>query len=112
MNVVECESFLESNSPDILALCDKNLDASIDSINFSVIGYLLLTQKDSVTHMHGLVVYVKEGFPFVRNMSLENSVDSYLCFQLALFHSVSYFFSSIDLLPSLYVQFLMLLLLT
>ena len=42
--------------------------------------------------MHGLVVYVKEGLPFVRHLSLENSGDSYLCFRLALFHTVSYFF--------------------
>ena len=42
--------------------------------------------------MHGLAVYVKEGLPFARDLALENSADSYLCFQLALFHSVSYFF--------------------
>ena len=33
-NFVECESFLESKSPDILALCEINLDFSIDSANF------------------------------------------------------------------------------
>ena len=32
------------------------------------------------------------GFPFAQDLSLENSVDSYLCFWLALLHSVSYFF--------------------
>ena len=42
--------------------------------------------------MHGLEVYVKEGFPFAWDLSLENSADSYLCFRLALLHSVSYFF--------------------
>ena len=42
--------------------------------------------------MHGLVVYVKDGLPFARDLSLENSADSYLCFQLPLLHSVSYFF--------------------
>ena len=91
-NFVECESFLESNSPDIHALCETNLDDSIDSGNFSVRDYLPLIQKDSVTHMHGLAVYVKEGLPFARDLSLENSADSYLCFRLALLHSVSYFF--------------------
>ena len=91
-NFVECESFLESNCPDILALCETNLDDSIDSCNFAVRGYLPLIQKDSSTHMHGLAVYVKEGLPFARDLSLENSADSYLCFRLALLHSVSYFF--------------------
>ena len=92
LNFVDCESFLESNSPDILALCETNLDDSIDSGNFSVTGYLPLIRKDSGTHMHGLAVYVKEGLPFAQDLSLENSADSYLYFRLALLHSMSYFF--------------------
>ena len=92
LDFVECESFLQSNSPDILALCETNLDDSTDSANFSVRGYLHLIQKESSTHMHGFTVYVKGGLPFAWNLSLENTADSYLCFQLALLHSVSYFF--------------------
>ena len=42
--------------------------------------------------MHGLTFYMKEGLPFARDLSLENSADSYVCFRLALLHSVSYFF--------------------
>ena len=76
----------------LLLLCETNLDGSIDSGNFSVGGYLPLIRKDSSTHIHGLAVYVKEGFPFARDLSLENSADS-PCFRLALLHSVSYFFS-------------------
>ena len=78
-NFVDCESFLESNSPDILALCKTNLDDSIDSGNFSVRDYLPLIRKDSTTHMHGLTVYIKEGLPFAWDLSLENSADSCLC---------------------------------
>ena len=55
-NFVDCESFLESNSPDILALCETNLDDSIHSGNFSVTGYLPLIRKDSSTHIHGLAI--------------------------------------------------------
>ena len=106
-NFVDCESFLESNSPDILALCESNLDGSIDSGNFSVRGYLPLIQKDSTTHTHGLAVYVKEGLPFAQDF-LQNSADSDLCFRLTLLHSVSYFFFSIDHLPHLYARFLIL----
>ena len=40
----------------------------------------------------GLAVYVKERFPFVRNVTIENSANSYLCFQIVLLHSVPYFF--------------------
>ena len=85
-------TFLQSNSPNILTLCETNLDDSIDSGNFPVRGYFPLIQKDSSIHMHGLAIYVKEGLSFAQNISLENSADSYLCFWLALLHSVSYFF--------------------
>ena len=63
-------------------------------LNFLVRGNLPLIRKDSSTHLHGLAVYAKEGLPFVWDLSLENSADSYLCFPLALLHwvSVSYFF--------------------
>ena len=75
-NFVDGESFLESNSPDILALCETNLNGSIDYGNLSVRGYLPLIRKDSTTHMHGLPIYVKEGvkegLPFARDLSVEN----------------------------------------
>ena len=58
------------------------MDESIDSGNFSLRGYL---------HVYGLTVYVKEGIPFAQELSLENSVDSYLCFRTDLLQSVSYF---------------------
>ena len=88
---VEFESFLESNSPDILDLRGTNWDDSIDSGNFSVMGYLPLIRKDSITHIYGLAVYVKEELHFAQDLSLENSADSYLCFRLDLLNSVSYF---------------------
>ena len=42
--------------------------------------------------MHGLAVHVKEGLPFAQDLTLENSADSYVCFQMALLHLMSYFF--------------------
>ena len=62
MNFVDCESFIESNS-EILVLCETNLDDSVDSHNFFARGYLPLIRKDSMTHVHGLAVYVKEVLP-------------------------------------------------
>ena len=91
-NFDDCEFFLESNSPDILTLCETNLDDLTDSGNFSVRCYLPSVWKNSGTHMCGLVAYVKEGVHFAQDLSLENSADSYLCFWLALLHSVPYFF--------------------
>ena len=86
-NFLDCESFLETNSPDILAICEANLDDYIDSGNFFVRGYLPLIRTDSSTHMHGLAVYVKEGLPFGQYLSLENSADSF-----DWLYSLSYFF--------------------
>ena len=48
-NSVDCESFFESNSPDILALCEPNLNDSIYSGNLTLRCYLPLIQKD----LHG-----------------------------------------------------------
>ena len=101
-NFVECDSFLELNYPGI-----TNLDDSIDSGNFSVRGYLPLIWKDSITYMHGLAVYGKEGLLFARDVSLEKSADSNLCFRIALLHSVSYFFFLYQL-PSSWLWFLIL----
>ena len=73
------------------SMWDK-LGCLINSGNFFVRGYLPLIQKDYITDVHDLAVYVKEGLPFAQDLSLENSVDSYLCFWLALLYLVSYFF--------------------
>ena len=92
---VDRESFLESfleNSPDILTLCETKLDDPIDSGSFSVRAYLPLIRKDSTSHMHSLAVYVKERLPFAQDLSLENSLDSYLRFLRALLYAVPYFF--------------------
>ena len=65
-------------SPDILALWETNLNGSIVCCNFSLGDYLPLIRKDSVTHERILLltVYMKEGRPFERGFSLENSADS------------------------------------
>ena len=91
-NLAECDTCLQSNSPGILALCETSLDGSIYYDNFSVIIYLPLTWKDSITYVHGLDVYVKQGLLFAQDLHLEHPVDSYLRFSLALIHSVPYFF--------------------
>ena len=107
-NFVECEFFLESNSSDILALYETNLGESLDSGNFSVRGYLPLIQKVSNFRTHGLSVYVKEGLPVARDLSPENSADSYLCFRLASLTQYFQSFCSIDHLLPLHTQFLIL----
>ena len=48
-NFAEYEYFFEFNFSNIFALCETNLDDSLDSGNFSVRGYLPLIRKDYVT---------------------------------------------------------------
>ena len=49
-NFVQCESFLKSNSPDILALCETNLDGRLHAFSVTIPG----CYKD---------VYVNSFFP-------------------------------------------------
>ena len=78
-NFGECESFFESNSPDILALCQTNLDDSTDSGNFSVRGYLPLIRKGSTTHAWSCSLY--EG----RNTFFTGLISRKLCGFLLIF---------------------------
>ena len=55
---VGCESFLESNFLDILALCETNPEDSIDPSKFFLRVYLPLTWKDSFTSMFYLALAV------------------------------------------------------
>ena len=92
-NFVECEFFVESNSREIIALCETNLDNSNDSGNFSVRVYLALIQRVLLLICMILhFIWRKDRLPFARNLFLENYGDSYLCFWLDLLHSVSCFF--------------------
>ena len=61
MNFVDFNPLLESNSLDIFAQCETNLDDSTDIGNFFVRGYLPVIWKDSTPHVDHLAVYVKEG---------------------------------------------------
>ena len=90
-NFVDCEPFLESNSPDILALYGTNLDDSIDFGNFSVLSSF---NPKGFWYSYAWSGSLCGRTSFCRDLSQENSVDSYLCFRLALLHLVSYFFLS------------------
>ena len=74
IDFIGSEAFLKSNSPNIFALCETNLEDSTDFSNLSVRNYLPLIQKDFVNHMHGLTVYVNEELPFTHDLSLENQL--------------------------------------
>ena len=86
------------------------MDDSIDTSNLSVSCYLPLISKDSITHMHGLVVYVKEGLPFAQDLSQKTlqiltyvfdwlyftqCLTSFSCID-HLLHRYTYFFDSIS----------------
>ena len=45
------------------------MDDLIHSVSFSMRGFLPLTRTESITHMHGLIVYMNEGLPFAQDLS-------------------------------------------
>ena len=83
------------------------LDYIIHSGNFSVRDYLPLIRKDLVTQKYGLAVYMKGGLSFAQELSLENSVDSYV-FEWRYFTKCLSSFFSIDHLLDLYALLLIL----
>ena len=84
LNFTYCESFLESNPPDILPVCETNLEAK-------------------VTHRHSLAVYVNSYFHIYKFMPIL-IYDSDSLYFIQCFNS----FSSTNHLFCLYAQFLML----
>ena len=107
-NFVDFESSLESNSPDIFALCETNLDGSIDSGNFSVRGYLPLVQKDSSTHMHVSQFMLKKDFLLHRTYIWKTQqILTYVFIWLYSTQCLT-FFPSINHLLHLCTQFLIL----
>ena len=93
-NFVECESFLESNSNDILALCEINLDDSIVSGNFSVRSYLPLIQKGFITLCMVLQFMWRKDFICTRFI-LKKTLRILAYVFNWLYFTVSYSFSSI-----------------
>ena len=89
------ESFLKSNTPDTVALCDEKLDNSVD---FSSFFYDSLTSINPIGLLTCIILHfnVKEALYFAQDFSLEKSDDIYLCFRLDLSYSEPYIFSSID----------------
>ena len=86
------ETFLMQKSPDLLAMCETNLNNEISSSDFMVKGYLPIIRKDSTHHMHGLGLYVRENLPIGREHRFESPVHSFMCFRLALLHSTTFLF--------------------
>ena len=86
---VDYGSFLELIFPN-LALCETNLDDSIDFNNFFMNGYLPLIQKDFVTGMHDLAFYTNVGLPFACDLFINNPEDFSYVFNWV--QPVSYFF--------------------
>ena len=82
-NFAESESFFESNSPDILALCDDKLGR---------LNWFWQFLCDGLPSFNPKRFYYSYYSYLARDLFLENSTDSYSCFRLASLHSVSYFF--------------------
>ena len=87
-NFVGCQSFSQRKSPDRLDLWEIN-----DSSKFYMRGYLPLIQKHFGTHLHDLVLYVRKGLPFARDLSPENSKRSDVFYWLYLIQCLTPFWA-------------------
>ena len=73
-NFTDREAFMLKNNAGIFVLCETNL------------------HDDIQTTWHGLGVYVKSNLPIARETILEDENESYMCFRLALLHSITFIF--------------------
>ena len=105
-NFGDCESFLELNSPDILALCETNLDVSIFSDNF--FEMLSSFNPEGFQYSYAWSPSLCEGRTSFCTELISKKLCrfNYLCFPPALLHSVSYFF--FNHFPRLCARFLIL----
>lgn len=82
-----CESFLWSNYTNILTLCEANVEDSVDSSNFSMLSSFINSGE------FWSCCLCKRVFPFACNLPLQNSENSYLCFEQTILHFYVLFFS-------------------
>ena len=80
---------LESNSPEILTLCETNLDDSIDSENFSLKFSFNLK---GFCYSYAWSCSLCEGRTSFCTGRIPRKLYEFLCFQVPLLHSVSFFF--------------------
>ena len=80
-NFVGCESFLESNSLDVIALSKTNLEDLIDFSSFSMWRGMvdIFFCLKALCHSYAWFYHLCEGETFLiaSGLSLENSEDSY-----------------------------------
>ena len=104
LKFADCKSLLESNSPDILALCEAKL--GFWQYLCQVLSFF---NQKGFCYSYAWSCSLCEGGlpPFARDLSLENSADSCVFDRLYLTHCLTSF-SSIDHLLHLYTRFSML----
>ena len=101
---VECESFLESNSPDILAVCEANLDDPIDSWQFLCEGLSSFNPKRLYYSYVWSCSLCERRNSFCTGHISRKFCGFSLMFSIGLLLSVS-FFNSINHLLRRYAQF-------
>ena len=90
-NSVECESFLESNSSDIFTHCGT--PGWLDWFwKFFCEEFLSSYNQKGFYYSYTWPCSLHEGLYYAPDVTLENSMASYLCFRLAVLHAVSFFF--------------------
>ena len=95
-NKPDVAAHLQEERPDFMSICETYdlSDADVEK-DFKFDGYNCPIKKDDHMgrHTHGLLVYVKEGFPCSRDTTLEDPYLPYMCFRVALLHNTAFIFT-------------------
>ena len=89
-NFTSVQSFVHTNSPDLLALSESRLGSDTSSDSFKLPGYIF--HRLDHPPSHGLGVYIKDTLPIARERALECNDQDYICFRLSLLHSTTYLY--------------------
>ena len=71
------------------------LNPSLPTEEFHIPGFSAMTIRHDPKnrHGHGLIAYIKDGFPCGRHVLKEDPDLPYMCFRFALVHSTSFIFA-------------------
>lgn len=91
-NFCSVESLLLERPPDILGLCETNMNTSVSSTEFSVCSYLPYFERTLMSTYMALVSIFAGISHWQANSLLSLQIVFYMCFQLSLVNSLSYLF--------------------
>ena len=95
-NKSDVATHLQQVRPDFMSICETyDLSGVNVEEDYKFDGYNEPIKKDDTMgrFTHGLLVYVKSGFPCSRDTTFEDPLLPYMCFRIALLHNTAFIFT-------------------